>query len=400
MMDDDGAALAALIERERDALLAEWRQKVRTLPSAAHLTAPTLNDHVPKLLDELVAALRRPDRGLPAFLSFQNGAAYEHGEQRVEDGYDIGEVVAEYSMLRGCIHTLALIHGVPIRDGQVNTLNGVLDHAICVSVHAFAINCELAEWQRRREHLACVAHDLRAPLHSVALAARVLEQNGASDEERRQMIDVLRRNVRQLSTLVESVLEDNSGSDLPGGIEQLRPRLLPMRPLVDELFGGLRASAERTGAQLLNEVPDELAVYADASMLRRVLQNLIGDALVRGSRGPVHVGAKPLDDDRHGVSCWVSDEGADSQPAPSQPPQRDEAPAGAGAPSQEKRSALSLSIVRAFVRAHGGNVEFDRETQEGRRGTVRFWLPAAGASDAVQPRDRAPQRPDASPRTR
>ena len=45
--------LAALIKRERDALLSRWREQVRQLPSAKHLDTPTLNDHVPPLLDEL-----------------------------------------------------------------------------------------------------------------------------------------------------------------------------------------------------------------------------------------------------------------------------------------------------------------------------------------------------------
>ena len=38
--------LSALIPRERDALLYQWREQVRELPSAQHLAAPTLNDHV------------------------------------------------------------------------------------------------------------------------------------------------------------------------------------------------------------------------------------------------------------------------------------------------------------------------------------------------------------------
>ena len=50
--------LAALIHRECDALLAQWRAQVRQLDSAKHLDTPTLNDHVPDLLEELSAAFR------------------------------------------------------------------------------------------------------------------------------------------------------------------------------------------------------------------------------------------------------------------------------------------------------------------------------------------------------
>ena len=62
--------LATLIRRERDALLARWRQQVRELPSAQHLDAPTLNDHVPQLIDELATALQaRSDETIPEALS-------------------------------------------------------------------------------------------------------------------------------------------------------------------------------------------------------------------------------------------------------------------------------------------------------------------------------------------
>ena len=50
--------LAALIRQERNALLSQWRQQVKELPSAKHLDTPTLNDHIPDLLDELAVALQ------------------------------------------------------------------------------------------------------------------------------------------------------------------------------------------------------------------------------------------------------------------------------------------------------------------------------------------------------
>ncbi len=45
--------LASLIRRERDTLLAEWRHEVRQLSVAHNLDVPTLNDHIPDLLEEL-----------------------------------------------------------------------------------------------------------------------------------------------------------------------------------------------------------------------------------------------------------------------------------------------------------------------------------------------------------
>ena len=49
--------LAAFIRQERDAVLAEWRLEVRQLPVARALDVPTLNDHLPELLEELACEL-------------------------------------------------------------------------------------------------------------------------------------------------------------------------------------------------------------------------------------------------------------------------------------------------------------------------------------------------------
>src|SRR5690348_12415781 len=80
--------LAALVRQERSALLLSWRQQVRELPSAKHLDSPTLNDHIPSLLDELAVELeRKSDRTIPEALNEVSSVA--HGLQRVHDAFDI-----------------------------------------------------------------------------------------------------------------------------------------------------------------------------------------------------------------------------------------------------------------------------------------------------------------------
>src|SRR5687768_8419959 len=88
--------LAALIERERKAVLAQWRQQVCQLPTAQGLDAPALDDHVPALLDELAQAFRDVSVETIPDIVLQ-GSPPTHGRQRLLDGFDIVEVVAEYN---------------------------------------------------------------------------------------------------------------------------------------------------------------------------------------------------------------------------------------------------------------------------------------------------------------
>src|SRR6185369_16006004 len=106
MIVDNLDKLAELVKRERLPLLSRWRQQVRALPSARQLDVPTLNDHMPGLLDELADALQtKSDQTIPEALS--KSSAPVHSLQRLQNGFDIQEVVAEYNVLRGCLHDLA-----------------------------------------------------------------------------------------------------------------------------------------------------------------------------------------------------------------------------------------------------------------------------------------------------
>lgn len=382
---DEWAALADLLVRERDTLLAEWRQKVRELPSARQLSTPALNDHVPVLVGELVGALRHPQRYDPA-QSFVSDASVEHGIQRADNGYDIGEVVTEYGMLRSCIHTLAQIHGVPLRDGAVQTLNSVLDRGIGVAVKAFAQHCEQVERKRRDEHLAFVAHDLRTPLNAVVLASHALEQDGQQHEERIRMLAVLKRNVRQLATLVNSVLQDNRTA-LAQGRDQPQRRQLQLWPLVQQLIAELQPTPEFAETRLLNQTPDHLMVFADADMLRRVLEDLACQCTNCGASPRVVIAAG---EHASGIWCEVrTDDGDDGgnggNGADVREAQEAEAAdtsslvrlasvlAQAVAPHREDGRA-GLATVAALLASHGSELQADDGGDTTPR-TFRFALP-------------------------
>src|SRR6202035_4987353 len=106
MREREVERLAKLIQNHREAVLAEWREKVRRLPIAKDLATPTLNDHIPALLDELAWSLviNVPDTPI------EQSSPQIHGVQRFEAGFNIVEVVSEYSLLREVIKGFAARH--------------------------------------------------------------------------------------------------------------------------------------------------------------------------------------------------------------------------------------------------------------------------------------------------
>lgn len=367
----DAEKLARLIRSEGDSLLSRWRAQVRALPSAQHLDVPTLNDHLPQLIEELACALEaRSDETIPE--AHDTASAPIHGLQRVEDDYEIEEVVAEYNILRGCIHDLADAAGLTLQGALFHILNRVLDGAISLAVQTFAVAQAQAVLQRREEYLTFVAHDLRTPLNAISLAASVLERAAKTSQAGAAnvcVIGTLRRNVQHLDDLVDKVIEENSGLLLEIGLQsRLQRRMFDLWPLVEALIRDLEPVASNVGTKLINRVPADLVVYADAGMLRRILENVTANAIAYTPRGEVVIDAHERGPEAE-VECRVSDNGRGI------PQERLERVFEKRETDPEKDGGLGLglAIVKTLVEAHGGRVGIESRTGQGT--TVSFTLP-------------------------
>jgi signal transduction histidine kinase len=363
--------LGQLIRDQREELLERWRGRVRELPSAAGLDVPALNDHVPALLDELAdCLLQQSDETIEERLI--EGSPPVHGRQRLADGFDIEEVVAEYHVLRACVHDLAEENGLVIRGQSLHTLNRVIDEAIGLAVQTYATERALEVQKHREEQLAFVAHDLRTPLSAVRLAADYLELtvgNVITDSEAAEMIQILKRNAQQLGELVTRIIKEHS--DAHSQLElKLERRMIDLWPLVEEVSRNLLPVRETAGVQLKNYVPRQLQCYADAELLARVFQNLLSNACKYAPRGEVEIEAQEL---KHGaVECAVRDNGA-GIPAEQLPHIFDKLSAN---PDRTDGFGLGLAIVKEVVEAHGGNIRV--KSADGVGTTVIFTLPAKG----------------------
>jgi two-component system, OmpR family, phosphate regulon sensor histidine kinase PhoR len=361
--------LATLVKQQATALLARWRQQVRQLPSARQLDVPTLNDHIPFLLVELAAALQsHGDQTIPEALA--EGCSPAHGLQRVQDAFDIEEVVAEYNILRGCIHDLADENGLNLHGKPFLIINRVFDHAIGVALQIYATKQALDVQRRREEYLAFVAHDLRTPLSAISMASRVLElivPERGSTAVTVQMFKSLRRSVQQLEALVGKVLEENINLRTEVGIKMER-REFDLWPLVESLIHDLHPVAGTSSTQLVNQVPDDMVAYADAGLLRRVFQNLIANAIKYTPRGEIVIGAREIGE-KIAIECWVSDNGAGI----AEDLLGKVLDKGETDPANVDGMGLGLAIVKTFTEAHGGHVTV--ESKEGVGSTFRFSLP-------------------------
>jgi two-component system, OmpR family, phosphate regulon sensor histidine kinase PhoR len=358
---------ATLIRSERQAVLSSWRKQVRALPSAQGLDTPHLTDHMPNFLDELATAFdEKSNQTIAQSLTTSNadpeGSPQIHGLQRLKDGFDISEVVAEYNILRACIHDLAIDHEFTLQGQPFRILNRVFDAGIGTALATSASHQALEVQRKREEYLSFVVHDLRTPLFAISLAARVLEkklpiQGYTTDSA--QMIKSLQRSVRQLELLVRKVLEENTHLDAIDGV-QLQRREFDAWPMIEALIEELHPVAAAAGVVMFNEVPDDLIVFADAGALKRVFQNLLANAIKHSPNGKVNINASCQGIPR-GVEFSVSDSGAGIAPAAlGKIFEKGETSSDDG-----DIAGLGLAIVKMLVHAHDGEIRVESNVGQG-----------------------------------
>jgi two-component system phosphate regulon sensor histidine kinase PhoR len=366
MQSENLADLGELIGKHRNELLSAWQREVALLPGAELLDGPTITNHIPQLLTELSDELKS-DRSEGTLIVSPS----EHGVQRWKAGFDITEVVAEYGILRTCLHRLAEKYNLRLTNQVGRIVNAFFDNAVAQATKAYATYMTLELQKRREEHLSFVVHDLRTPLQAVSLATTMLERSLTDDlktELFESSLSTLRRNIGRLDALIKRVLQDEANYQLADA-PRVEKREFDLWPLVESIIQDLHPIASDSRTTVINNIPSDMTIFCDARLMGQVFQNLLSNALKFTPDGKITIGARQRDVD--GIAqCWVQDTGAgiDSQRLDKifEKLETDQQP--------EKRGVgLGLAIVKQIVELHGGTVAVESRPGEG--STFTFEIP-------------------------
>ncbi|HXX70575.1 MAG TPA: CHASE3 domain-containing protein [Polyangiaceae bacterium] len=225
----------------------------------------------------------------------------------------------------------------------------------------------LAERQRTAEFqerfIAILGHDLRTPLSSVTMGIDLLRRTAAGRTQ--ATLDRITSSAARMSRMIDQLL-DLTRSRLGGGIA-IDPVPMNLEKLVAEVLDEARAAHPER--MLLFEVAGDLHGRWDPDRLAQVLSNLVGNALVHGSRDtPVRVAARGENDT---VEIAVSNHG----PAISDSVRQvlfDPFRRGQQATSRTSGLGLGLYITREIVVAHGGSIDVVSTDGDGTKFRVRL----------------------------
>jgi signal transduction histidine kinase len=135
--------------------------------------------------------------------------------------------------------------------------------------------------------LAAASHDLRQPIHALALFVGQL-RGVALPADAKSLLEKIERSVEALNALLEALLDL---SKLDVGVISAQRRPLALHELLSRLASEFAPSAEAKGLAITC-VPTSLWVDSDPVLLQRILLNVIANALRYTREGRVLIGCR------------------------------------------------------------------------------------------------------------
>ena len=243
------------------------------------------------------------------------------------------------------------------KDGRVEGV-AILVHDITARREANEelqrLNAELARAHRRKdEFLATLAHELRNPLAPITNALELLRLKNAVQPEGQTQAQMIERQVRQLTRLVDDLLDV---ARINRGRIDLRREPVEVGALCREAALAARAAMDAGGHQLSLLLPEhEVWLDADPTRIAQVLLNLLHNAAKYTPHGGQVVLAAAVEDGQ--AVLRVRDNGIGLAPEhlasvfemfSQVVPALERAQGGLG---------IGLALVRGLVHLHGGRIE-------------------------------------------
>jgi PAS domain S-box-containing protein len=222
-----------------------------------------------------------------------------------------------------------------------------------------------------------VSHDLRAPLRTINSYAGLLidDHSNELDDKAKRYLFSIKKSASRMDRLITDLLNLSQVSR-----SELIPEMVDMHEMAETLFYELATDEERRSFTF--EIEDMPRAYCDASLIRQVWQNLIGNALKYSSRSPLKKIRIYASEDKNEITYYTKDYGAGFDEnykhklfLAFQRLHRTDEFTGNG---------IGLAIVNQIISRHGGHVQATSEVGEGATFSFSLKKPNQGKRKKLQ----------------
>lgn len=225
--------------------------------------------------------------------------------------------------------------------------------------HELALKAQAAS-RAKSEFLGTISHELRTPLNAILGLAQALSPAMRQPGDKAHL-DTLQAEARGLKQLIDDLLDIVSLES--GGIE-LHPAAFDMGGLIDDLGAAFEPIAVGKGLAFTITCEPNARTWCngDEALIRRVLSNLISNAIKFTDRGGVGVSVRR---DGDGISFSVVDTGIGIAPDEQEKMFDHFAQADGAMTRRFGGAGLGLAICRQLVELMSGEISVDSRPGEG-----------------------------------
>ena len=155
-------------------------------------------------------------------------------------------------------------------------------------------NVQIQEANRlKSDFLARMSHDLRTPMNAIIGYTRILLRQAKEILSERQYrnLDNIQISANNLLSLINDILDL---SKIEAGRIDIKPETVDLKQLATECIASVE-SLVQSGVQLEQQLEDVHLVHTDADRIRRVVMNLLSNALKFTAQGNITVVLKSVD---------------------------------------------------------------------------------------------------------
>jgi len=225
-----------------------------------------------------------------------------------------------------------------------------------------------------------ISHEIRTPMNAIVGFANLLEEPGLTEDERREYINIINQNCKQLLAIISDIVEI---SNIEAGRVIINTIKIDAVALLRNVESQYRHLTDQSGITFRVNIPfkdENIYFISDESKVIQIISNLLNNAIkFTPPGGVVELGCEPGENE---IMFYVKDTGPGIEPQYHQKiferffqverPEKNK-PQGTG---------LGLSICKAYAELLGGRIGLHSEPGKGSE--FFFTLPYNGPANEMK----------------
>ena len=216
-----------------------------------------------------------------------------------------------------------------------------------------AVDEEVKSQKMKAELITNVSHDLKTPLTAIITYVNLLKEEGISEEQRREYLDVLERKSLRLKVLIEDLFEVSKANT---GNITLNLTEVDIMSLIKQVSFEMADKLEYAGLDIrMNLTEEKILLALDSQKTYRIYENLFGNIAKYAMKGTrVYVNGFKIDD-----RVVITMKNISAQEITVDSEELTDRFVRGDASRNTEGSGLGLAIAKSFTELQGGKLDLE-----------------------------------------